>query len=197
MARPVDSQKHAARRLHILDAALTRLAADGYAGATTAAICRAARIGSGTFFHYFPTKNAVLVAILDYGTSETRDWFAAQQDRSDARGVIVDWLEHTAKELEDPRTAGFVQAVSAVMTQPEVAAALHRDEVAEHEELQLWVRRAQTQGSVRSDLSPTEVTTWILLLLDGFIGRVATLEDFTAAGQRDQLLDTAQRLIAP
>ncbi len=197
MARPVDSRKHAARRLHIIDAALTCLAANGYAGATTAAICRTARIGSGTFFHYFPTKNAVLLAILDYGTQETLDWFAAQAGRDDARAVILDWIKHSAEELEDPRSAGFIQAVSAVMTQPDVAAALQRDEGAQHDELQPWVCRAQAQGTVRSDLPPAELTTWITLLLDGFVGRVATLDDFTAAGQRAQLLDTARRVLAP
>ena len=64
MARTVDPERHLARRLVIIDAALTCFAATGYAGTSTAAICREAGIGSGTFFHYFPTKQSLLLAIL-------------------------------------------------------------------------------------------------------------------------------------
>lgn len=62
--RTVDPARHAARRLGIIDAALTRFAADGYEATTTASICAEAGIGSGTFFHYFPTKADVLLGIL-------------------------------------------------------------------------------------------------------------------------------------
>ena len=71
MARTVDPERHLARRLVIIDAALTCFAASGYAGTSTAAICREAGIGSGTFFHYFPTKQSLLLAILALGTEET------------------------------------------------------------------------------------------------------------------------------
>lgn len=47
----------------ILDAALTRFAIDGFDRATTAAICREARISSGTFIHYFPTTGNTLLAV--------------------------------------------------------------------------------------------------------------------------------------
>ena len=48
MARTVDPERHEARRLVIIDAALTVFAERGYDGATTAEICRRAGIGSGT-----------------------------------------------------------------------------------------------------------------------------------------------------
>ena len=83
MARTVDPERHLARRLVIIDAALTCFAATGYAGTSTAAICREAGIGSGTFFHYFPTKQSLLLAILALGTEETRAWFAARADDED------------------------------------------------------------------------------------------------------------------
>src|SRR5690625_1722177 len=72
VARTIDPERHRARRLHIIDAALTVFAERGYTGATTAAICREAGIGSGTFFHYFETKKSVLLAILELGIEETQ-----------------------------------------------------------------------------------------------------------------------------
>ncbi|PZA23124.1 TetR family transcriptional regulator [Modestobacter versicolor] len=180
----------------IIDAALTRFAADGFDRATTAAICRTAGIGSGTFFHYFPTKLDVLLAILELGTAETAAWFAAQQGRADAGGVLGDYVVHAATEYADPRVAGFVKAVGAVMNDERVAAALARDEAVVADGLLPWVRAAQAAGEVRSDVEPARLCAWVLVVLDGFLGRLAGETGFDAAAEQDMLIDTVQRLLA-
>ncbi|GAA1529418.1 TetR/AcrR family transcriptional regulator [Nocardioides humi] len=197
MARTVDPVRHEQRRLQIIDAALTRFAEDGYAGATTAAICRTAGIGSGTFFHYFPTKSALLVAILEYGTAETTAWFAARRDRDDARRVLLDYVAHTADELTDPRLPGFVRAVASVMGEPDVAVALAADERAQRRGIATWVRRAQRGGEVRTDLSASRLADWVFLLVDGFTGRLASDPAFSVRRERGVLLDAVDRLLAP
>ncbi|MDT0186189.1 TetR/AcrR family transcriptional regulator [Microbacterium sp. ARD31] len=197
MARTVDPERHLARRLAIIDAALTRFAADGYERTTTAAICREAGIGSGTFFHYFPTKQSLLLAILELGTSETADWFAAQDLAASPRSVVDAYVRHAVAELADPRVAGFVRAVGAVMAEPEVAAALAHDARTLQEGLEPWVARAQQDGAVRTDLTARDLTAWLLLVVDGFLGRLATDDDFTAADQAPVLEDAVARLLAP
>ena len=153
VARTVDPAKHAARRLQIIDAGLTCFAAHGYDGATTALICREAGIGSGTFFHYFPTKADLLVATLELGTGETEEWFAARRGRPDAVEVLREYVAHAAAESADPRVPGFVRAVGAVMSEPRIAAALAADERTLRVGLLPWVRKAQAAGQVRTDLS--------------------------------------------
>ena len=197
MARTVDPERHLARRLVIIDAALTCFAATGYAGTSTAAICREAGIGSGTFFHYFPTKQSLLLAILAYGTDETREWFGARAEDEDPVSVIEAYLAHTADEMTDPRMPGFVRAVGAVMGEPEVEVALALDTQVLQDGLEPWVARAQASDRVRTDLSARDLTAWLLVVLDGFLGRLAVDDDFTAEAQRDVLLDTARRLLAP
>lgn len=64
MARPIDPNRHRAQRLRIIDTGLPIFSRDGYAGATTAAICREAGISSGAFFHYLPTQSSLLIANL-------------------------------------------------------------------------------------------------------------------------------------
>ena len=130
MQRGPDRRPREARRprLQIIDAGLTCFAAHGYDGATTALICREAGIGSGTFFHYFPTKADLLVATLELGTGETEEWFAARRGRPDAVEVLREYVAHAAAESADPRVPGFVRAVGAVMTEPRIAAALAADE---------------------------------------------------------------------
>ncbi|GAB6903869.1 TetR/AcrR family transcriptional regulator [Kineosporia succinea] len=197
MARTVDPARHQARRLQIIDAALTRFAQDGYDRATTTSICRTAGIGSGTFFHYFPTKRAVLLAVLDLGTAETAQWFEAQAGRADALQVVTDFAAHHADDCTDPRVAGFVQAVGAVMTEHDVAAALARDEDVLHLGLLPWVRAAAEAGEARRDRAPEQLTAWVTVLLNGYLDRLAGQRAFDARAEKDMLLDTVRRLLRP
>jgi AcrR family transcriptional regulator len=197
MVRTVDPVRYQARRLAIIDAALTCFAGDGFHRTTTAAICRTAGIGSGTFFHYFPTKLGVLLATLELGTTETREWFAGRACRADAAAVISEFVDHVAGEAGDPRTAGFVLAVGAVMSDPQVARALELDEAAVRESLHPLLEAAQRDGDVRDDVSASRLCAWVMVMLDGFISRLAADPTFNATAEHDMLADAVGRLLSP
>jgi AcrR family transcriptional regulator len=196
VARTVDPERHQQRRLVIIDAALTCFARDGYERTTTAAICRQAGIGSGTLFHYFPTKLAILTGVLEYGTGETREWFAAHDQDVDPWQVVLGWVDQCARDATDERLAGFVVAVGGVMTVPEVASALADDERAQREGLRPWVERARAEGAIRGDWSVDRSLQWILLLLNGFLDRIASEPGFRAADEAAHLRDAVTRVLA-
>lgn len=195
MARTVDPERHEARRLAIVDAALTCFARHGYEGATTSIICAEAGIGSGTFFHYFPTKLDVLLALLDLGTAETRDWFAGHRESTHALEVIEGFVRHSAREMDDPRAPGLVRAVGSVMSQPDVAAALERDTVTLREALRPWVARAQSRGEIRRDMSAQALVVWIQAVLDGYLSVIAAEDDLDPTSRREALMDVVRRIL--
>jgi AcrR family transcriptional regulator len=197
VARTVDPERHQQRRLVIIDAALTCFAREGYERTTTAAICREAGIGSGTLFHYFPTKLAILTGVLEHGTLETRKWFAAHDRHPDAWQVVLAWVEQCAQNATDERLAGFVVAVGGVMTVPDVAAALADDERAQREGLRPWVQRARAEGTIRRDWSVDRALQWILLLLNGFLDRIASEPGFRATDEATHLREAISRVLAP
>ncbi len=197
MARTVDPQRHEARRLQIIDAALTVIAARGYEGATTAAICREAGIGSGTFFHYFPTKVDLLLAILALGTAEVGDLADRLRDLDDPVVAIEAIVDQAIADAADPRVGGFVLAVAAVMHEPRVVAALQADEDAQRALLTGWLTRAQQAGRARTDLPAARLASWVRLLLDGFLEQVATAEAFTAQREGPVLRETVLAFLAP
>lgn len=196
MARPVDPERHRARRLQIIDAGLTVFARHGYAGATTAAICREAGIGSGTFFHYFPTKDQLLVAILREGETETRDFFEAQKGRADARAVLRDYVTHAMSDLQDPRAAGFIAAVAGPAMSDEVVAVLQRLDQEAHGALTAWTRAAQRDGQIRRDLSPERIARWVMVLIDGFAGQVGGGHGFDAEAEGIVLDEVVERFLS-
>lgn len=195
MPRPVDRELQRRRRSQIIDAALTRFAADGFDRATTAAICRTAGIGSGTFFHYFPSKLDVLVAILELGTRETTEFFESRAGRTDAIGVLLDYVDHEAANLRDPRAAGFVRAVGAAAAHERIATALAVHQRVTRQALTSWVQVARSQGAVRDDLSDARIVRWLMVLVDGFASQVADGADFDAAVESDVLRDAVLRLL--
>jgi AcrR family transcriptional regulator len=197
VARTVDPARHEARRLVIIDAALTVFAERGYDGATTAEICRRAGIGSGTFFHYFPTKLELLLAILGLGIAEVREQAGLYAGRTDPLGVLLDIVERGADDAADPRMPGFVRAVGGIMQQPDVAAKLEEDARTQRDLLLPWVEKAQLAGQIRTDLTPARITSWLYLLTDGFLGRIADEETFTAHTEKPVLIETARRFLAP
>lgn len=163
MARPIDTQRQQARRMHIIDAALTAFAQHGYHGASTAKICDQAEISSGTFFHYFPTKLDVLLAVLKLGIDETRKFGATLENATDPLRAINRFISRTVSEADDWRLPGFAQCVAGVMTIPEIADALAEEEQLQRDLLTEWVNRGVATGQFRSDLSTDRITSWLLL----------------------------------
>jgi len=195
VARTIDPERHQARRLHIIDAALTVFAERGYTGATTAAICQEAGIGSGTFFHYFGTKKSVLLAILELGIEETHQLASDLDSHTDPLEVLGTIVDRALADTAEPRLAGFILAVGGVLGDPEVARALAADDAAQHALLRTWITRAQEAGQIRNDLSPERLASWVQVLLGGFLERTAVDAEFTAAREGDELRTAVDRLL--
>jgi AcrR family transcriptional regulator len=57
-------QRSEETRTHILNAAIRRFSTDGYNAASVDEICAEAGVSKGAFYHHFPTKQAVFLALL-------------------------------------------------------------------------------------------------------------------------------------
>ncbi|GAB3351661.1 TetR/AcrR family transcriptional regulator [Amycolatopsis echigonensis] len=81
----------AAKRRVILDAAAGCFARDGFEKTSTADICRAAGISSGSLFHYFPSKRAVFVGIFEADNADNEELLATAVEMADPWvGVLAD-----------------------------------------------------------------------------------------------------------
>jgi AcrR family transcriptional regulator len=58
-------QRSEKTRQHILDAALKRFANHGYAAASVDDVCAEAGVSKGAFYHHFPSKQALFLALLN------------------------------------------------------------------------------------------------------------------------------------
>lgn len=75
-AKVLTRRKNGGGREKLLDAAVTLIRANGWAATSVEALCAAASVTKGAFFHHFPTKEAVGVAAADHWTAMTAPLFA-------------------------------------------------------------------------------------------------------------------------
>jgi AcrR family transcriptional regulator len=176
--RTVNPEAYAAKRAAILGAAAEVFAANGYDAATTAAICRTAGIGSGTFFHYFGDKRSAFVALFadDFAVNEAFIATLADRPPREALDALVD---HLLRDVADPLAPGLVHAAIMLAGRDQEFAAVVR---ANDDQ----VRQALTEILADLDVpAPARAARWVLALTDtvcrmtgdeGFVPAVETVE---------------------
>ena len=141
----------------LLEAAEAVFAAEG-ASASTEEVARRAGVGSGTLFRHFPTKEALVEAIVVARVErlvEEADRLAAEGDPAEA---FFEFFVRTVEESETKKTysellaEGFVDVEDAA---PEFRRRLRRG-------IGTLLEGAQEAGTVRTDVSVPEVMSLLV-----------------------------------
>lgn len=191
--------RHTARRATIVDAAYRCMARHGYERTTTAQICKNAGVSSGTFFHYFPTKAAVLAAVLEDGLQHTREAFERIRATAtrDAAAALDQWRDHVLDEASDENLAGFVAVLGAVPDNAEVAAALRAETALIREVLTELVAAGQAQATMRADRPPDRIAAWLAIVARGVLEHAAEEGAVVPDALRPEMTDVITRLVRP
>jgi AcrR family transcriptional regulator len=181
----VDPARHQERRRQIIDAAAGVFAARGLDGATTAEICRAARMSPGNLFHYFPSKREVFLAVITDGEDDKRLFLAAAVSAADPWRSLVDVVDHLVAPATDPLGPPLVvEAMIQARRDPELAGWLRRDEAEERTAIMSLVTRATAAGRIDPGVEPAVATSWISSLVGAFHLRAASDPGFEAEAER-------------
>ncbi len=91
---PADASPHASRT-KVLDAALQVIRAKGYAATTVDDVCAAAGLTKGSFFHHFPSKEAMTLAAVAHWNAVTGELFAHAPYRqiADPRERVLAYID--------------------------------------------------------------------------------------------------------
>lgn len=177
-------RRGALNREAILGAAHDVIAERGYHGATTAEICRRAEVSSGTFFHYFPKKIDVLIALL-----------TAEPGGDDEQPLgLDDLLAEVVSDALRPTTAAFMREVSTLTSLPEVAGALTALDEHRRRQVSAAVADARRTGRANSEADPAAQEVRLRWVVDGYESLVAGGEDAEALAP--QLRELAALVLA-
>lgn len=173
MARTVDPAKHEAKRQQILGAAYRCFARKGFAGTTTADLCKAAGMSAGNLFYYFPDKGAIFRAIFEADARVGAQLHEAAAS-GDPWGGLLGHLERTLDDAADPDAGGFMLAVMMqAQADPELAALLDRNDREQLAGLEALLARAAELGQVSGGVPPETGARWLATVLDGVFLRLA------------------------
>jgi len=188
-------------RRGIMDAAVQLFSRTGYEAAAVNDICETAGVSKGAFYHHFPTKQQLFLAIVD-------DWLKAVDvqlfSQTGNEGNVPQSLNHMAKML------GFVfEAASGqlpmfleFMVQASRDQAVWDATIAPYRRYQgLFaglIEKGQDEGSIRPEVN-AQTTSWVLIslavgiLLQGVIDpNMADWNEVTRSGVQ-MILESIQR----
>jgi AcrR family transcriptional regulator len=172
VARTVNPEMHAERRAAILEAAAVEFARNGIDGTSTAAICKRAGIGSGTLFHYFPTKRDIVRELFAADIPDVEDLCARALAEPDPDRGLEMMLDRLLAELVDPLAPGLASAATIQANRdPEFAATLQTIDVMVRRTLTTLLRRVARSRAL--PLPAASAARWIQSLVDaGHLGIV-------------------------
>ncbi|MGI5243694.1 TetR/AcrR family transcriptional regulator [Dactylosporangium sp. CA-139066] len=139
-------------RARVLEAAEEVFAAEGV-GAPTEAVARRAGVGIGTVFRHFPTKEALLEAVLVERMRGLVEHARRAAGDADAGGALFGFLEHIVEQSASKNA--YADALAGAGVDVSGVFAGVRDEL--FAAVEALVLRARDAGAVRPDVGPVEV----------------------------------------
>ncbi|MET7302447.1 TetR/AcrR family transcriptional regulator [Embleya sp. NPDC005575] len=186
--RTVDPVKHAAKRRQILEAAAACFADKGFHGTRTADICARAGMSPGNVFHYFPSKHAIIVALIEQEGVETAAYLAELAHAQDALAALFGLIDAVVRLAADPTYASLTLDTAAEAQRDEgIAALVARNDRQLRAGIADLLRRAAAAGRIDDTLDPAGAATWVAAQIDGLFARIATDPDFAPLDQAPML----------
>ncbi len=167
MARRADPLLHARRREQIVSGAAHAFAEKGYDGATVKDICRASGLGSGTIFHYFADKRAILHGMLEVDRDVTVE---ALREIEDDDALVAFWrvIDRITEDLRDPLAGPLtVTLLGQLLVDPVVGELLGAVDAVAHARLSDLIARLQDEGRADPAWEPAHAATWVQSISDG------------------------------
>lgn len=164
--RTVDPEKHARRRADILAAAAEEFAAKGVDGTSTAVICRRAGIGSGTLFHYFPTKLDIVHGLFGDAFERMAAVYPQAEAADEPQAGLNLILQHLFDDLANPLAPGLMAVALLQIGRDEAFARMFsEDEERARHTLTILLERMTDRGA-RLVFPPQRAAAWIQHLFD-------------------------------
>lgn len=196
--RKVDPEKFEARKRQIVAAAITCFTRKGFHATSTAEICDEAGMSPGNLFHYYPTKQAIIAAIVEDERRETVAYFADIDQTRDQFVELLKFMDLVLELAADPAYSSLALEIAAeAMRDRQIAKLVAAHDAELQAALSLVLRNAAARDEVDPALDPTDGARWIAALIDGIFSRIAVDPGFKPLEQRKTLHLLLTRFLQP
>lgn len=199
--RTLDPVRHAEKTQEILGAAARCIARDGFRGASIASICEEAGISPGHLYHYFASKEEILVALTSIGLERFVERFAEMMKSDDAIGALTAEIGRHKGKKKNPQAHAMSRLVLEMLVEadrnPAIARIVRKSSTTLRGLLVDFIENGQRRGQIDSTLDPAVTARMLLSVMDGM--RTLTIRDPAADINRslDMLNTVITRLLSP
>jgi AcrR family transcriptional regulator len=173
--RKVDPVKHEEKRREILAAAGRCFVRDGFRGASTSDICAEAKISPGHLYHYFPSKEAIIIGLAGAGLAQATEGIKRITDGPDVLAAFLSEFEHLQAERDYSLQGLLLDMLTEAGRSPEIGKILRKHSLAIRAMFADFLRKGQHQGRIDPGLDPDAAANTLLSVIDG--AKVLTVRD--------------------
>jgi len=199
--RTLDPVRHAEKRQEILDAAARCIARDGFQGASTADICREAGISPGHLYHYFASKEEILIALTAAGLERAAARFAEIMQSDDAIGALIGEIGRYKGKKRDPQHRAVNRMVLEMLVEAGrnavIARIVRKNSAMLRGLLVDFIESGQVRGQIDPGLDSKLAAGMILSVMDGMRTLVIRDPDADIGSSLDMLQILLARFLSP
>ncbi len=167
---PTQTERREQSRRHILDAAAAAFARDGYAATSLNDVIRRSELTKGAFYFYFPSKEALALAVVDdlrdsWSSMATQAVDLASPAPEQARAMAALVVEAYSGNSQFRALGRLVPEL--VATRPDLAAELQASLFLWIDFIEAIVARGQRDGAFRTDLGSRQIAETIFGAFNG------------------------------
>ncbi len=199
MPRTRDEESFQKKRQEILETATQCFIGSGFHGTGMAKICKAAGMSPGALYRYFPSKESMIEAIVEQQRADAALFIAElMQAENKAKGFAVLMAKAVLFLAKDRHYCQLSVEISAEAARSETIAQLLVDTDTDLiTAFMTALKQGQVAGHINKKLAPEATAQLFMMMVDGFVGRLAFEVDWDVNAIAQQTEIAVLKLLAP
>ncbi len=186
------------RRAAVLDAALRCFRSDGFHSASIASICKEAGISAGHLYHFFPSKEAIVEAIVQGDRERMRAAVSGIADHPNLIDALTTALASAEEEFGFALDAALSSEIIAEAGRnPRIAAILKQYDSDTRFEIERLLLAGQADGQVSKTLDVKGMAHVLLVIGDGLSARSISDPDASRSSMHSVLKTMIEKALVP
>lgn len=199
MPRTRDEESFQQKRQEILDVAAQCFIESGFHGTGMAKICKAVGMSPGTLYRYFASKESMIEALVEQERAEAALFLTELVQAEDkATGLAALMAKAVWFLAKDRSYCQLSVEISAEAARNEAIAQLQsRTDADLIDAFTAAVKQGQAAQQIDSQLAPEATARFLLVMVDGFVGRLAISADWDVNAIAKQAEIAVLKLLSP
>jgi len=192
--RPVGDRD--AKRAELLNAAISVIAEDGFAGTSLRKVAGRAGTSTGAVTYYFANKEEMIAAVIESRFDIFDSMLKDREGEADVTGALKRWLDWTKADIHGEWRASF-QVLAHASNDPVLAKIFQRRYARYRQVFASMLAKGQRNGTIREDIPPDILADQLSAMGDGWMMLLPIEPKRFEPARVKSLLEATMTLIAP